>query len=387
MVEKQKGDDSRTDSIKEAAGDPPVRMADQKTSKDDESKLRESTIMLTEATVVESPSTGAKEVKKDEEKKESDHRRSSRPSGRRSSRLNDEDLDDSFFSVDPEEDVTPGALRVGGTGSTVDGEQSVAPTVEGGHPAIVEAPVEAEVATDRDEEIEAAIEDRQQALEENDQLRQQLRDLENIRDITVVDGFVVGAKDRFSKVAIVICVILVLAAIGGGVAAAVLGNASTSPTPPPTQPPTRAPNTLAPTELGGTRSPTRNPTRGPTPNLTPPPTPEPTPPPTADAPDIGERRTNLETILDAHRPFDQDTFDWLVETDTWEPPDSAAESDRMWIQRYALASFFLASNENSWIVKNGWLSSNSVCSGWFGVSCSGETVTQLRLGTFSRTLI
>jgi hypothetical protein len=39
MVEKQKGDDSRKDSIKEAAGDQPVRMADQKTSKNDESKL------------------------------------------------------------------------------------------------------------------------------------------------------------------------------------------------------------------------------------------------------------------------------------------------------------------------------------------------------------
>jgi hypothetical protein len=106
----------------------------------------------------------------------------SRPSGRRSSRLDDEDLDDSFLSVDPEDDEIPGALRVGGAGSTVDGEQRVAPTVEGGHPAIVEAPVEAEVATARDEETDAAILERQQNLEENYQLRQQLRDLENIRD-------------------------------------------------------------------------------------------------------------------------------------------------------------------------------------------------------------
>jgi hypothetical protein len=72
MVEKQKGDDSRKDSIKEAAGDQPVRMVDQKTSKNDESKLWESKMMLMEATVVESSSTGAKEAKKDEEKK--DHR-------------------------------------------------------------------------------------------------------------------------------------------------------------------------------------------------------------------------------------------------------------------------------------------------------------------------
>jgi hypothetical protein len=95
MVEQQKGDVSREDSIKEAAGDPPVRMVDQMTMKDDESKLREAGVAT--------------------------------------------DLDEQ-----------------------------------------IEAAIAA-VATERDEEIDAAIQARQQVADENEQLRQQLRGLEQLK--------------------------------------------------------------------------------------------------------------------------------------------------------------------------------------------------------------
>ncbi len=44
----------------------------------------------------------------------------------------------------------------------------------------------------------------------------------------------------------------------------------------------------------------------------------------------------------------------------------------------ALVTLFNATNGNSWIDKSGWLTTNTPCT-WFGVTCSGGRVTQLRL--------
>eukprot|EP00577_Skeletonema_sp_RCC1716_P032849 CAMPEP_0113437518 /NCGR_PEP_ID=MMETSP0013_2-20120614/37466_1 /TAXON_ID=2843 ORGANISM="Skeletonema costatum, Strain 1716" /NCGR_SAMPLE_ID=MMETSP0013_2 /ASSEMBLY_ACC=CAM_ASM_000158 /LENGTH=747 /DNA_ID=CAMNT_0000328193 /DNA_START=155 /DNA_END=2395 /DNA_ORIENTATION=+ /assembly_acc=CAM_ASM_000158 len=53
-------------------------------------------------------------------------------------------------------------------------------------------------------------------------------------------------------------------------------------------------------------------------------------------------------------------------------------SDEELIQRWVLASFYYGTNGDDWVVKDGWLTSQSECS-WYGVSCLNGAVSKLEL--------
>jgi hypothetical protein len=85
----------------------------------------------------------------------------------------------------------------------------------------------------------------------------------------------------------------------------------------------------------------------------------------------------LGFILADYRPLQQDAIKWLTSSDKWVPPENATNVEQMWIERYALATFYYSTDttKNPWRYHDQWLSSESTCS-WFGVQCNevGEVV-------------
>jgi hypothetical protein len=79
----------------------------------------------------------------------------------------------------------------------------------------------------------------------------------------------------------------------------------------------------------------------------------------------------LEAILVDHDPLHVDAKNWLCDTDTWVPPANDFDPGRLWNERYAMAVFYYSTNGNGWRTNDGWLSSTSVCEGWFGLGCGG----------------
>jgi hypothetical protein len=70
----------------------------------------------------------------------------------------------------------------------------------------------------------------------------------------------------------------------------------------------------------------------------------------------------------------------VTDTDTWVPPTSAVNSESLWIERYALAVFYLSTGGANWNGNAGWLTPTSVC-GWSDSGCDGDgRVTLLVLG-------
>jgi len=86
----------------------------------------------------------------------------------------------------------------------------------------------------------------------------------------------------------------------------------------------------------------------------------------------------LETVLSAHQPLDTNVVTWLSALDTWEPT-SDVNVEEQWAERYAIATIYESTNGDDWISTAGWKSSNHICQGWFGISCTDNRVTDLDL--------
>lgn len=117
---------------------------------------------------------------------------------------------------------------------------------------------------------------------------------------------------------------------------------------------------------------TSTPISSPTVRPTAPPTSKPTP---TFAPTT-EEEGMLQKLFDEHGPLWDDAAAWLFNTDMYQP-----QNDAELVERYALAvMFYRTRGGNLWNLKQGWLSSNSVCNGWHGISCNGSgEVTEIEL--------
>jgi len=110
-------------------------------------------------------------------------------------------------------------------------------------------------------------------------------------------------------------------------------------------------------------------TRAPVPTVPPQPT---TPSPTVSPAPTGAPTTRrdgmFQKLFDDHGPLWEDAIKWLSETDLYESQNVSELKER-----YALAAlFYRTSGARLWNFKQDWLSSNSVCDGWYGVSCNSQ---------------
>lgn len=122
--------------------------------------------------------------------------------------------------------------------------------------------------------------------------------------------------------------------------------------------------------------------------------------------EVATKRSNLEELLQEFQPLHEDAFDWLVDTDQWQPnldnkataPPSnnndqfldfildgvsnqgesstigTGETKWMFVERYYLAVLYFSTNGSNWKENYGWLSeTNSHCDKgakrWFGIEC------------------
>jgi hypothetical protein len=117
---------------------------------------------------------------------------------------------------------------------------------------------------------------------------------------------------------------------------------------------------------------TSTPVSSPTLRPTSPPTSKPTP---TFAPTT-EEQGMLQKLFDDHGPLWDNAAAWLFNKDMYKPQDYSEL-----VERYALAVlFYRTRGGNLWNLKQGWLSSNSVCSGWHGINCNGSgKVTEIEL--------
>eukprot|EP00980_Cylindrotheca_fusiformis_P003871 scaffold858_cov123-Cylindrotheca_fusiformis.AAC.47 len=76
------------------------------------------------------------------------------------------------------------------------------------------------------------------------------------------------------------------------------------------------------------------------------------------------REIMLEEVLSDHVPLQTDAFSWLAETDTWEPDEDVMNPDALWAERYAMATLYFAAGGNGWTKNDSWLSEDGVCE-WF----------------------
>ncbi|CAJ1947203.1 unnamed protein product [Cylindrotheca closterium] len=138
-----------------------------------------------------------------------------------------------------------------------------------------------------------------------------------------------------------------------------------------------------------------------------------------DGIEVATRRSNLKVLLQPMEPLHEEAFNWLVETDQWQPPDqinnaTEAPSDqggtiddigtfvgritnaskgstvgtgeRKWmlVERYYLAVLYFSTNGDNWIQNFGWLSeTSSHCAEgakkWFGIECENDSVVSIEL--------
>ncbi|CAJ1937011.1 unnamed protein product [Cylindrotheca closterium] len=126
--------------------------------------------------------------------------------------------------------------------------------------------------------------------------------------------------------------------------------------------------------------PTANPSTSPTgPTLWPalPPSVAPTPNPSV--------ATTLNPTIDPFRigaidaslgddllPYHPEARKWLLQTDTWLPPEEAADPSGLWRERYAFVTLYFATNGPFWPTQTQgrWLSNESVCQWNKGIRCN-----------------
>lgn len=104
------------------------------------------------------------------------------------------------------------------------------------------------------------------------------------------------------------------------------------------------------------------------------PSPSPSGPTTAPIP----RREVLQPLLSQHTPLNTNAFNWLVDTDTWEPDANAINAEAQWVERYAMAVLYHSTGGDEWTDNRNWVSSTSVC-GWFGILCQDSQVIDVTI--------
>jgi len=71
--------------------------------------------------------------------------------------------------------------------------------------------------------------------------------------------------------------------------------------------------------------------------------------------------------------LDQDALDWILYQDWWLPDAPLDAVADVWVNRYVMRVIFEEMNGNDWKRHEGWMSSNSICEGWYGISCDENT--------------
>jgi hypothetical protein len=64
-----------------------------------------------------------------------------------------------------------------------------------------------------------------------------------------------------------------------------------------------------------------------------------------------------------------DTAEAIVRAASWVVHEDPLKIPEQLVDRFALATIFFANGGDSWTNSNGWLSNNSICDGWNGISC------------------
>lgn len=164
-----------------------------------------------------------------------------------------------------------------------------------------------------------------------------------------------------------------------------------SPTLPPTPPPVSGPLPTLPPTLPPAPGPTPAPTESPSssPTLVPalvatsaPTTPSPTtsmPSFTPSSSPTGRREILEEILTPVVSTIDSSSLDWLADTDTWSPPEAEADPDAMWVERYALVTFYEATNGDTWTDQGEWMTSASVCDWVHGICNASNRIQQINL--------
>jgi len=132
------------------------------------------------------------------------------------------------------------------------------------------------------------------------------------------------------------------------------------------------------------------------PSPTPVPPPQPSPP-TASSGECEAQPTRedaflfvLESVTPPELLQDPNTpqgvaFNWILSAD--EAQIDPCASPEVSTQRYALATFYYATEGDTWIDNNGWLSGSNECS-WFGITCNSDSILVfLGLGEYYLSMI
>ncbi|KAL3941795.1 MAG: hypothetical protein SGBAC_003911 [Bacillariaceae sp.] len=90
------------------------------------------------------------------------------------------------------------------------------------------------------------------------------------------------------------------------------------------------------------------------------------------------RREVLQPLLSQHAPLNTDAFNWLVDTDTWEPDVNEINAEAQWVERYAMAVLYHLTGGDEWTENRNWVSPTSVC-GWFGIMCQNSQVIDVTM--------
>jgi len=106
--------------------------------------------------------------------------------------------------------------------------------------------------------------------------------------------------------------------------------------------------------------------------------------------EVTTKRSNLEELLQEFQPLHEYAFDWLVDSDQWQPnldsifdgvsnqgePSTIGTGGMKWmfVERYYLAVLYFSTKGSNWKKNYGWLSEeNSHCDKgakrWFGIEC------------------
>jgi hypothetical protein len=78
-----------------------------------------------------------------------------------------------------------------------------------------------------------------------------------------------------------------------------------------------------------------------------------------------------------------DTAEAIVRAASWVVHEDQFNIPRQIVDRFALATIFFANGGDSWTNSSGWLSNESICDGWYGISCyfSSEKIEEIDLSS------
>jgi hypothetical protein len=78
-----------------------------------------------------------------------------------------------------------------------------------------------------------------------------------------------------------------------------------------------------------------------------------------------------------------DTAEAIVRAASWVVHEDQLNIPEQIVSRFALATIFFANSGDSWTNSNGWLSNESICDGWYGISCyfTSEKIEEIDLSS------